>query len=66
MRTLCFVAMLTPPWNLFWWVVGLALYYGSRADKEDHSGDGFLYLVLGAPVTLPGFLFSKLRGWCSV
>lgn len=63
MRFLCLAAMLIPPWNIFWWVVGLTIYIVTRTTGDDDaSGDNnFLYLVLGAPIALPGFLFSKLK-----
>lgn len=61
MRFLCLAAMLIPPWNIFWWVVGLVIYGVTRLSDDDASGDGFLHIVLGAPVALPGFLFWKLK-----
>lgn len=58
---LAIAAMVTPPWNIFWWIVGAALYYGSGGRKWDTSGDGALGIVLAAPVTLPALPFMWLR-----
>jgi hypothetical protein len=54
-------AMVTPPWNIFWWTVGLIAYHASGGRKWDTSGDGAIGMVLGAPVTLPSlpFMWAK-------
>ena len=60
-HVLVIAAMVTPPWNIFWWLVGVAVYYGSGGRKWDTSGDGALGIVFGAPVTLPALPFLWLR-----
>lgn len=54
-------AMWIPPWNLFWWSVGAAAYYGFRMNKRDYSGDVALAYIVAAPVTLPllPFMLAK-------
>jgi hypothetical protein len=66
---LIWAAMVTPPWNIFWWAVGGGLYWLSGGAKNDHSGDVALGLVLFAPVTIPGLLlitlYKTVKSWCS-
>jgi len=54
-------AMVTPPWNIFWWLVGLIVYHAGGGRKNDASGDGALGIVVFAPVTLPAlpFMWAK-------
>ncbi len=48
------------PYSVTCMVIG-GIYYRLFEKEEDHSGDGFLSLVLGAPVTLPVLVYAKLR-----
>lgn len=54
-------AMVTPPWNIFWWVVGFTVYTVTGGKKWDASGDGAIGMVLFAPVTLPSLPFMWLK-----
>lgn len=60
-RGLVIAAMVTPPWNVFWWTVGGIAYVVTGMAKSDASGDGALGIVLGAPVTLPMLPFMLLK-----
>lgn len=53
-------AMIIPPWNIFWWIVGGVTYY-AFLKKNDTSGDVALGWVLAAPVTIPSLPFVLLR-----
>jgi len=60
-QVLAIAAMVTPPWNIFWWTVGGIVYTVSGAAKSDVSGDGALGMVLAAPITLPMMPFMLLK-----
>ncbi len=49
------------PWSASMMVLGAGIYYVRRIFVPDTTGDDFLHLVLGAPVSLPvlPFLFLK-------
>ncbi len=48
------------PYSLSCMLIG-GVYYGLFARREDHSGDGFLSLVIGAPITLPALAYARLH-----
>ncbi len=60
-KVLVAAAMVTPPWNVFWWTVGGIVYAVSGGKGWDTSGDGALAVVIGAPVTLPMLPFMLLK-----
>lgn len=60
-KTLIILAMVTPPWNIFWWIVGWLIYKFSGGKKNDASGDGAIGLVLYAPITLPAWPFMAIK-----
>ncbi len=60
-KVLITAAMVTPPWNIFWWTVGGIAYAVSGGKKRDASGDGALGMVLAAPVTLPMMPFMLIK-----
>ncbi len=55
-----FAAYAIVPYSLTCMAIGGA-YYALFEKSDDHSGDGFLSFVLGAPITLPGLTYAKLR-----
>ncbi len=48
------------PYSVTCMAIG-GIYYLVFEREEDRSGDGFLSRVLGAPITLPGLAYTKLR-----
>lgn len=57
-RVLFWVAMLTPPWNLFWWAVGMVWGAWMRLRHGRAFGGYCLYLVIFAPYMLPEHLIE--------
>ncbi len=55
-----FAAYTIVPYSLTCMAIG-GIYYTLVEKREDQSGDGFLSLVLGAPVTLPALVYTRLR-----
>lgn len=55
-------AMRLPPWNIFWWLVGLVLYLPLSLLLGGGS-NSFMYLVVFAPVTLPMLPYVIYDEW---
>lgn len=56
-----YLAFVTPPWNILCWLTGAGIYYLGGCRKDDASGDGFMFLVLGAPASLPVLAYAGAR-----
>lgn len=55
------VAMITPPWNIFWWGAGATYYYLLGGKEHDEGERGQFYVVTLAPVALPAILFVMAK-----
>lgn len=47
------LAMIVPPWNIFWWMIGLFHYYLFGVYKKDERGYIWYYGVIYAPIYWP-------------
>lgn len=60
-RLLLWLAMILPPWNIIWWIVG-AIHYSIRGryGLGEWGERGFLPFVLFAPVLYPVLIYGSL------
>ena len=55
-------AFVIPPWNIACWIIGTCIYYMGGGRKSDSTGENWLYMVPGAPMTLPILAYAKISG----
>lgn len=58
---LAWAAMIVPPWNIFWWMVGTGVYYARGGKKNDPDGDDAWVMVRLAPIYMPVILLQMIR-----
>lgn len=56
-------AMVLPPWNVFWWFVGLIVYAFKGGRKNDPEGELWRIWVVYAPVLIPSIPFIPILDW---